>query len=331
MKRREFITLLGGTAAVWPLAARAQSLAAAPRVGLLSIGAVPERPVVWEPFFDRMRELGYEDGHSVVYVRGFGAGHAELIETMVREVIAAKPALLVVTGAVEALAVQRVDPPMPCVMFLAADPIGAGLVPSLARPGGRFTGLTTMDLELDAKRVDLLHEAIPELTRARLLTTGRRGSSNQRRAALAQELRASAQTLGVALEIVQADAPDGTERAISDAAAAAVRGLLVSFDAPYYAHRREIVDAAQRHRVPAIYGARDFVAVGGLMSYSAQVAGLSRRAAEFADRILRGADAATLPVEQPTKFELVINLKTAKALGLEVPSMLLALADEVIE
>jgi putative tryptophan/tyrosine transport system substrate-binding protein len=194
MRRRDFITFLGG-AAGWPLAASAQSLAAAPRVGLLSIGAVPERPVVWEPFFDRMRELGYEDGHSVVYVRGFGTGHAELIETMVREVIAAKPALLVVTGAVEALAVQRVDPPMPCVMFLAADPIGAGLVPSLARPGGRFTGLTTMDLELDAKRVDLLHEAIPELTRARLLTTGSRGSSNQRRAALAQELRASAQTL----------------------------------------------------------------------------------------------------------------------------------------
>ena len=215
-------------------------------------------------------------------------------------------------------------------MFLAADPIGAGLVPSLARPGGRFTGLTTMDLELDAKRVDLLREAVPELTRARLLTTGSRGSSNQRRAALAQELRASAQTLGVALEIVQADAPDGTERAISDAAAA-VRGLLVSFDAPYYAHRREIVDAAQRHRVPAIYGARDFVAVGGLMSYSAQVAGLSRRAAEFADRILRGADAAKLPVEQPTKFELVINLKTAKALGLEFPPTLLARADEVIE
>ena len=330
MKRREFITLLGGAAA-WPLAAHAQWPAAAPRVGVLSIGAVPGRPVVLVPFFDRMRELGYEDGHSVVYVRGFAAGRAELIDTMVREVIAAKPALLVVTGAVEALAVQRVDPPMPCVMFLAADPIGAGLVPSLARPGGRFTGLTTMDLELDAKRIDLLHEAVPELTRARLLTTGSRGSSNQRRAALAQELQASAQTLGVALEIVQADAPDGTERAISDAAAAAVRGLLVSFDAPYYTHRREIVNAAQRHRVPAIYGARDFVAVGGLMSYSAQVAGLSRRAAEFADRILRGADAATLPVEQPTKFELVINLKTAKALGIEVPPTLLARADEVIE
>jgi len=216
-------------------------------------------------------------------------------------------------------------------MFLAADPIGAGLVSSLARPGGRFTGLTTMDLELDAKRVDLLREAVPGLTRVRLLTTGSRGSSNPRGAALAQELRVSAQTLGVAVEIVQADAPGGTERAISDAAAASVTGLLVSFDAPYYAHRREIVDAAHRHRVPAIYGARDFAAIGGLMSYSAQVAGLSRRAAEFADRILRGADAAALPVEQPTKFELVINLKAAKALGLEVPATLFARADEVIE
>jgi putative ABC transport system substrate-binding protein len=126
-------------------------------------------------------------------------------------------------------------------------------------------------------------------------------------------------------------APDGIERAIAEAAAAAVGGLLVSFDAPYYAHRQEIVDAAQRHRIPAIYGAREFAAVGGLMSYSAQVSGLSRRAADFADRILRGADPAALPVEQPTKFELVINLKTATALSLRLSPTLLATADEVIE
>ena len=330
IRRREFITLVGGAVAGWPLAARAQRSAAAPRVGLLSIGAVPERPVVWSPFFERMRELGYEDGQSVDYVRGFAAGRAELIETMVREVIAARPALLIVTGAVEARVVQRVDAPMPCVMFLAADPIGAGLVPSLARPGGRFTGLTTMDLELDAKRVDLLHEAVPGLARVQLLTTGSRGSASPRGAGLVQELQASAQTLGVALDIEQADSLDDAERAIANAAAA-VSGLLVSFDAPYYAHRREIVDSARRYRVPAIYGARDFVAIGGLMSYSAQVAALSRRAAEFADRILRGDNAASLPVEQPTKFELVINLKSARALGLEMPDRLLARADEVIE
>src|SRR3954454_12289951 len=215
MKRREFITLLG-CAATCPLAARAQQPAAAPRVGLLSIGALPERPVVWSPFFERMRELGYEDGQSVAYVRGFAAGRAELIETMVREVIAARPALLIVTGAVEARAVQRVDAPMPCVMFLAADPIGAGLVPNLARPGGRFTGLTTMDLELDAKRVDLLHEAVPGLARVQLLTTGSRGSASPRGAGLVQELQASAQTLGVALDIEQADSLDGTERAIAN-------------------------------------------------------------------------------------------------------------------
>ena len=187
-----------------------------------------------------------------------------------------------------------------------------------------------MDLELDAKRVDLLHEALPAFARAQLLTTGSRGSSSPRGAALAKELQASAASLGVALEIVQAVAPDGIERAIAEAATAAIGGLLVSFDAPYYAHRQEIVDAAQRHRMPAIYGAREFAAVGGLMSLG-QVSGLSRRAAEFADRILRGADAATLPVEQPTKFELVINLKTATALGLRVPPTLLATADEVIE
>jgi putative ABC transport system substrate-binding protein len=330
MNRREIIMVLGGAAVTWPLAARAQA-PAAPRIGLLSIGAVPERPVVWDSFFERMRELGYEDSQNIVYIRGFAAGHAERIEAMIHEVVAAKPALLVVTGAVEARAVQRVNPPMPCVMFLAADPVGAGLVPSLARPGGRFTGLTTMDLELDAKRVDLLREALPAFARAQLLTTGSRGPSTPRGAALANELQASAASLGVALEIIQAVAPDGIERAIAEAAAAAVGGLLVSFDAPYYAHRQEIVDAAQRHRIPAIYGAREFAAVGGLMSYSAQVSGLSRRAADFADRILRGADPAALPVEQPTKFELVINLKTATALGLRLPPTLLATADEVIE
>lgn len=330
MNRREVITVLGCAAVTWPLAARAQA-PAAPRIGLLSIGAVPERPVVWDLFFERMRELGYEDSQNIVYIRGFAAGHAERMEAMIHEVVAAKPALLVVTGAVEARAVQRVNPPMPCVMFLAADPVGSGLVPSLARPGGRFTGLTTMDLELDAKRVDLLREALPAFARAQLLTTGSRGPSTPRGAALANELQASAASLGVALEIVQAVAPDGIERAIAEAAAAAVGGLLISFDAPYYAHRQEIVDATQRHRMPAIYGAREFAAVGGLMSYSAQVSGLSRRAAEFADRILRGADAANLPVEQPTKFELVINLRTAKALGMTIPDKLLVAADEVIE
>jgi putative ABC transport system substrate-binding protein len=148
MNRREVITVLGCAAATWPLAARAQAPAAL-RIGLLSIGAVPERPVVWDSFFERMRELGYEDSQNIVYIRGFAAGHAEHMDAMIHEVVAAKPALLVVTGAVEARAVQRVNPPMPCVMFLAADPVGSGLVPSLARPGGRFTGLTTMDLTFE--------------------------------------------------------------------------------------------------------------------------------------------------------------------------------------
>jgi ABC-type uncharacterized transport system substrate-binding protein len=331
MRRREFITLLGGVAAACPIVARAQQAPAEPlRVGLVSSGADPERPVVWTPFFERMRELGYEDGRSVAYVRGFAAGRAERIDAIVREVIAARPVLLVVTGGIESLAVQRANAPVPCVMFLTADPIGLGLVASLARPGGRFTGLTTMDLELDSKRVELLHATVPGLARARLLTTGSRGFSNPRLVGLAQELQRSSATLGVTLDIVQAAALD-VEWAIAEAAAADVRGLLVSLDGPYFNHRQNIVDAAMRHRVPAIYGARNFVADGGLMSYSAHVASLSRRAADFADRILRGADPATLPIEQPTKFEFVLNLKTAKALGLDVPPMLLARADEVIE
>jgi ABC-type uncharacterized transport system substrate-binding protein len=330
--RRDFITLLGGAAAAWPITARAQQAPPAepPRVGLVSSGADPERPVVWTPFFERMRELGYEDGRSVAYVRGFAAGRAERIDAIVREVLAARPVLLVVTGGIESRAVQRLNASVACVMFLTADPIGMGLVASLARPGGGFTGLTTMDLELDSKRVELLHATVPGLARARLLTTGSRGFSNSHLVGLAQELQRSSATLGVTLDIVQA-APDSVERAIAEAAAADVGGLLISLDGPYFNRRQSIVDAAMRHRVPAIYGARNFVSDGGLMSYSAHVASLSRRAADFADRILRGADPATLPIEQPTKFEFVLNLKTANVLGLDVPPTLLALADEVIE
>jgi putative tryptophan/tyrosine transport system substrate-binding protein len=328
MKRREFITLAGGAAA-WPVVARAQAFA--PRVGLLSIGTDPERPVFWTPFFERMREFGYEDGRSVAYVRGFAAGRADRIDAIVREVVAARPALLVVTGQVEALAVQRASPSIPCVMILAQDPIGDGLVPSLARPGGRFTGLSMMDLEMDNKRIQLLRTAVPDLLRVQLLTTGSRTSLSPRITSWAQQLHSSASALGVTLEIVQADAPDGIERAIVQAAATGVRGLLVSFDAGYAAHRQAIVDAAIRHRIPVIYGARNFVVDGGLMSYSAEVSGLFRHAADFVDRILRGTDPATLPVEQPTKFEFVLNLKTAKALGLEIPDQVLAITDEVIE
>jgi putative ABC transport system substrate-binding protein len=241
------------------------------------------------------------------------------------------PALLVVTGQVEALAVQRVNPSIPSVMILAQDPIGDGLVSSLARPGGRFTGLTTMDLEIDNKRIQLLRTAVPDLSRVQLLTTGSRASTSPRITSWAQQLQSSASTLGVTLEIVQADAPDGVERVIAQAAAAGVRGLIVSFDAGYAAHRQEIVDAAIRHRIPVIYGARNFVVDGGLMSYSAEVSGLFRHAADFADRILRGADPAALPVEQPTKFEFVLNLKTANTLGLKIPDQVLAITDEVIE
>ncbi len=328
--RRELIAALGSVG-TWPLAARAQQPPAPPRIGLLSIGTDPQRPAAWTGFFERMRELGYEEGRNVGYVRGFAAGHIDRIDAIVRDVLAAGPTLLVVTGVLESLSVQRANPPIPCVMFFTDDPIGAGLVPSLARPGGRFTGLTTMDMELDGKRIELLRTAVPGLARARLLTTGSRGSSTPRRAALARELETSATALGVTLEIVQAGAPDGVEQAIAEAAAIGVGGLLVSFDAPYFTHRPAIVEAAKRHRVPTIYGARIYVSDGGLMSYSAHIPTLSRRAADFADRILRGVDAATMPIEQPTKFEFVINLKTAKVLGLEIPPAVLAIADEVIE
>ncbi|HJQ56405.1 MAG TPA: ABC transporter substrate-binding protein [Vineibacter sp.] len=325
MRRRAVLASIGALAA-----APARGQGPALRIGLLSIGAVPQRPVVWLPFFERMRALGYEEGRTVTYLRGFAAGQEALIEGMARELVDARPALIVITGAREALSVQRLGPPMPCVMIANPDPVGLGSVVSLARPGGRMTGLTTMDSELYGKRLELLRELVPGLARACALTSGtspiyRPGT------AWARELEAAAGTLGIRLDVVQADAPDGTERAMAEAVAGGVGGLLVTFDGHYLAHRETVARAALRHRLPAIYGVSEFVAGGGLMSYSAKIADLSRRAADFADRILRGADPATLPVERPTTFQLTINLAAARGIGLAVPATLLDRADEVIE
>ena len=325
LKRREFITLLG-SAAAWPLAARAQHV---PIIGLVSIGASPTDPANFRPFLEQMRELGYVDGQNVILDRRFAAGDDGLIGGFVADLVRRPVDIIVVTGTRETIAAKRATTSIPIVTFIHPDPIGMGLAESLAHPGGNITGLTTMDVELYGKRIEILKQAVPSLKRAGVLVSGRQpfykvGSQ------WAHNFETEAHSLGIALDIVEAD-ENNLDGMLATLAARGAQGLVVTSDGVYVALGKPLAEGAINHRLPAIFVFREQVRAGGLLAYAAKVADLSRRAAFFVDRILKGARPTDLPIEQPTKFELVINLKTAKALGLEIPPMLLAFADAVIE
>ena len=329
MKRREFITLLGGAAAAWPLAARAQPVRTVPIVGLVSIGASPNDAANLRPFLEQMRELGYVDGQNIVFDRRFAAGDDGLIEGFVADLVRRPVDIIVATGTREVVAAKQATSSIPIVTFITPDPIGMGFAQSLARPSGNVTGLTTMDVEIYGKRTELLKQAVPNLKRVGVLISGRqllytRGSP------WAQNFEAAARSLGVELDIVEAD-ENNLDSAIAALAKNGAHGLVVTSDGVYVAHGKPLAESAIKHRLPGIFAYREQVRAGGLLAYAAKVEDLSRRAAFFVDRIVRGERPADLPIEHPTKFELVINLKTARALGLEIPPTLLARADEVIE
>jgi ABC-type uncharacterized transport system substrate-binding protein len=329
MNRREFITLLGGAAVSWPLAARAQPVRTVPIVGLVSIGASPNDPANLRPFLEQMRELGYVDGQNIVFDRRFAAGDDGLIEGFVADLVRRPVDIIVATGTREVVAAKQATSSIPIVTFITPDPIGMGFAQSLARPGGNVTGLTTMDVEIYGKRTELLKQAVPNLKRVGVLISGRqllytRGSP------WAQNFEAAARSLGVELDIVEADEYN-LDSAIAALAKNGAQGLVVTSDGVYVALGKPLAESAIRHRLPGIFAFREQVRAGGLLAYAAKVEDLSRRAAFFVDRIVRGERPAELPIERPTKFELVINLKTAKSFGVEMPPSLLALADEVIE
>jgi putative tryptophan/tyrosine transport system substrate-binding protein len=327
-RRREFITLIGG-AATWPLVSRAQQADSIPRVGVVSTGADPNNPVIYVPFFEQMRQLGYIDGQNIVFERRFAAGAEQLIGYFVADLVRRPVDVIVVTGQREGLAAKQATSSIPIVMVVNPDPIGMGLAASLARPGGNVTGLTTMDFAIYGKRVEILKEAVPGLKKIALLVspsnlTYKRGTQ------WARDIEVAAGGVGIELAIIEA-APADIDATIADVAARGAGGLVVAFDGVYVARRVEIAHSTIKHEVPAIFGFREHAEVGGLLVYAARISDLSRRAAFFVDRILKGTKAADLPIEQPTKFDLIVNLKTAKALGLEIPPTLLARADEVIE
>jgi putative ABC transport system substrate-binding protein len=331
MRRRDFIALLsGGAAASWPLAARAQQPRAIPRIGLVSIGADPANPVIFMPFLEQFRELGYIEGQNVIFEKRFAAGQAGLISGFIADLVDRNVDVIVTTGQREGEAAKKATSSIPIVTMLHPDVIGMGLAQSLAHPGGNVTGLTAMEaLDIYGKRIELLKQAVPALHRAGLMISPNRteymGATPWRR-----DLEEIARSQDISLDFVDFDA-DTVDSAIAAAAARGMQGLIYPADGVAIARRKEIADSAVRHKLPTIFALRQNVDAGGLMSYSARIGDLSRRAAFFVDRILKGTKPSALPIEQPTTFELIINLRTAKALGAILTPTLLAIADEVIE
>jgi len=329
MKRREFIALLSGTAVAWPLGARAQPTAKMPRIGYLPANLAAS-PHLTEAFLQGLRDLGYAEGRNVVIEYRDAEGKYERLPALATELVALKVDVIVVTSTPAALAVKQATRTIPIVFTWAADPVGSGLVTSLARPGGNITGLSFFSPELVGKRLELLKQAVPGVSRVAVLwQPGVAGGSTDKDMLKAADV--AARELGVRLQVVEARGPEEFDRAFSDMTRARADAVTVQSTNIFFIERRRLVDLAARNRLPAMYLAREFVDAGGLMSYGPDVADLHRRAATYVGKILKGAKPAELPVEQPTKFELVINAKTAKALGLTIPPTLLARADEVIE
>jgi putative ABC transport system substrate-binding protein len=329
MRRREFITLLSGAAVGWPVAANAQQANKIARIGWLWQNLAPN-PQPREAFLQALRDLGYVEGRNLVIEYRDAEGKPERFPALAAELVALKVDVIVATVTGAALAAKQATRTIPIVFTFVSDPVGSGLVTSLARPGGNATGLSNLSVNLVGKRLELLRQAVPGISRvAALWQPGALDERMEKEQLKGAEVAARA--LGVRLQFVETRGPEDFDRAFSDMTSAGVGALTMLSTIMFSDERRRLVDLAAKHRLPAVYPGRHFVDAGGLMAYGASQAGVSRRAATYVDKILKGAKPADLPVEQPTKFELVINLKTAKALGLEVPPSLLAHADEVIE
>jgi putative ABC transport system substrate-binding protein len=322
MKRRSFIALLGGAAA-WPLPARAQQAPKLPTIGFLGVNTPAARSQLTNAFVQRLRDLGWVEGRTVIIEYRWGEGRAERYAEIAAEFVRLKVDVIFTDGTATALAAKQATSLIPIVFGVAGDPLGTGLVASLARPGGNVTGLSNQAADLAAKRLELLLEIIPTLRRIGIMAyAGYLGAQQE-----VNEIQAAARTLGVEVTVFQIQRVEDIARGVEGHAGA----LYVVGDSVMHANRVRLSTLALAARLPTIYVHRDYVEAGGLMSYGANLADLFRSAAEYVDKILRGAKPADLPVEQPTKFDLVVNLITAKALGIEVPAMLLARADEVIE
>jgi putative ABC transport system substrate-binding protein len=325
MKRREVIRLLGGTAAAWPFAARAQQ-PAMPVVGLLGAGSRESLRQQIASFHEGLKESGYAEGQSVAVEYRFAEGQFDRVPALAADLVRRPVAVLVATGA-GALAAKQATTAIPIVFFVGEDPVKLGLVASLNRPGGNLTGVYQFTAGLEAKRLGLLHEMVPRAnTIAVLINPNMYYAETQLR-----DVQEAAARLGVQLVVLRANAETDFDGAFSTLVQQRAGALLVCASPFFNSRREQLVVLAARHAVPAIYEWPEFAAAGGLMSYGTSNADAFRQAGVYAGRILNGAKPADLPVVQSTRFEFVINLSTAKVLGIEVPPTLSARADQVIE
>ena len=328
MKRREFITLIGGTVVAWPLAARAQQVRKIPLLGILNPGTADPPGALG--FYEGLRELGYTDGQNIAIERRYGDWRSDRFDELAAELVQRNVDVIVAMSTSPARAAKEATSTIPVVVASMADPIGDELVASLSRPGGNVTGTTFLGPELTAKRMGLLKEAIPTISRVAVLwhpgAYGKRTTEG-----LLNETKSAALALGWQFQLVAAENPSDLDVAFSTISTGSPDALVVLNSPMFYTEHKHIVDLAAKSRVPAMYAAREFADAGGLMAYGANLPEVFRSAATYVDKILKGAKPATLPVEQPTKFELVVNLTTAKALALAIPASFLSLADELVE
>jgi ABC-type uncharacterized transport system substrate-binding protein len=311
-----------------PLTGGAQQTVKIPRIGVLQVGTAAGNQHLFDAFKQGLRERGYVEGQHVVFERRLGEGRSERVREAAAELVRMKVDLIVTSTDQGIAAVKQKTQTIPIVMANSTDPVGTGFVASLARPGGNITGNSAMSPELSGKRLELLREVVPRLSRVAILwNPDIRGAVIDYR-----ETENAARSLHLQLQSVEVDRADDLDRALSAVTAGRAEALIVPAVSPlFFANRRQIVSFAQKSRLPSIYGTQDFADAGGLMAYGPNAADQWRRAATYVDKILKGARPAELPVEQATRFELVINLKTAKAIGLTIPPSLLQRADHVIQ
>jgi putative tryptophan/tyrosine transport system substrate-binding protein len=327
VKRREFIALVGG-AAVWPLAARAQQqVGKVFHIGFLETTSQALNSDNFDAFRQGLHEFEYIEGRNLVIEYRSADGHNERFPNMATELARLKVDMILTRGTPAALAARNATRTIPIVVLGIGDPVEQGVVASLAHPGANITGLSASATELYAKRLELLTELVPRVARTAFLTN----MDNPNEQFNWQRIERAARALGIRPQLLDVRKPEDLERAFNDASEQRIDGLVVAQDGLLSQNRQIIIDLAAKHRLPAVYGSSEFVIPGGLAAYGPSYSDLYRRAANYVHKILKGAKPADLPVELPTKFQLLINLKTAKALGLDVPLQLQQRADEVIE
>ena len=326
MDRRTFLAGTGTVLLAAPLAANAQAPAKVPRIGFLSPLSLTADTRL-ESFRQGLRELGYVDGQTIAFEFRLADGKPERLPALAAELVRLKVDVIVATAQASTEAARQATSTIPIVFAVVGDPVAVGLVASLARPGGNVTGLASVAPEVVGKQLELLKEVAPKISRVAIL----QNPSNPGHSEVLRQAEAAARVLGLQLHVSQARTPAEIDAAFAAMRSQRADGVLVARDALVLVQRNQIAALAAKNRLPTVYGFRENAEAGGLMAYGANVSAMYRRAATYVDKILKGAKPGDLPIERPTKFELVINLKTAKALGLTIPPSLLQRADQVIE